>query len=100
MSHLRAKHDLDDYNVFNNQNVEGRSKGAAVNKICYERYEPVTITHNSRKCNNRRICKNCDQNIQLAFINTYQEKKGDGRSKAQGDTIENATFANKTLCYK
>ena len=37
----RAKQDLDNSNVFNNQTVEGKSKTLAVKKMCYECYDAV-----------------------------------------------------------
>ena len=54
-------HDLDNCNTFNTKSVQERSQFPQKQKLCYGCYEPISIIHNARSSQKRRICKICKE---------------------------------------
>ena len=68
-------HDLEQCKVYLTKSVDERSKYLSTKKLCYGCLKPISKTLTTRKCNQRRTWKVCNENILRHCIDLIWKRK-------------------------
>ena len=99
---LLKNHDLEQCKAYLSKSVDERSKYLSTKKLCYGCLKPISKTHTTRSCNQRRTCKVCSEKNPTSLHGFKLKKKTNqavnDTPDQSGTSQDGVLKSNVTVC--